>query len=346
MNIDLLKRVCNTPGVSGFEDPAQKVVTEALSTCCDDVRGDRMGNVIGLKKATCPPAGAERPLRVILAAHVDEIGMMVKHIDDKGFISVIQLGGLNVQCIVSQRLIIHGKKPVGGVVVPYNKPDSKDKIPTLDDLRIDTGLSPDVLGELVDIGDIVTFDVPVEQLNDKVYVGRNFDNRLGVYCMIEAMRRLGDTRVDAYAVSTVQEEVGVRGIPAAAFVIEPDMGLAIDGSLCWGAYGDEHQKNTALGGGAGIYIMDGLTIGNPRLVSFLYDVCGKSGIAFQKNIGGGTDASALQRSRAGVLATTVGAPVRYMHSTVQLCHDDDVEATIALLAAFLEHAHELSADKK
>jgi len=346
MNFDLLKRVCNTPGVSGFEDPVQEVVTEALSGCCDDVHGDRMGNVIGLKKATKPPADAKRPLRVLLAAHADEIGMMVKHIDDKGFIRIIQLGGLNVQCIISQRLIIHGKKPVGGVVVPYNKPDNKDKFPALDDLQIDTGMPADELRELVDIGDVVTFDVPVEQLNDKVYVGRNFDNRLGVYCMIEAMKRLGDTCVDAYAVSTVQEEVGLRGSRPMAFAIEPDVGLAIDGSLCWGAYGDEGQRNCALGKGAGIYIADKLTIGNPRLVRFLYDVCGKSGIAFQKNVGGGTDAAGIQQSRAGVIATTVGAPVRYMHSTIQLCHDDDVEATIAMLAAFLEHAHELSVDAK
>jgi endoglucanase len=346
MDMKLLKRVCNTPGVSGFEDEAQDVVAEVLKASCDEVSRDRMGNVIGLKKAACPPKGGKRPMRVVLAAHVDEIGAMVKHIGDKGFIHFIQLGGLSVPSIISQRVVIHGRKPVRGVVVPDPRPENKDKLPAIEDLRIDTGLSGEAVRELVDIGDVVTFDVPVERLNDKVYVGRNFDNRLGVYCMIEAMRRVGKTRVDAYAVSTVQEEVGVRGIPPAAFAIEPDIGLAIDGSPCWGAYGDEHQKNTALGKGAGIYIMDALTIGNRRLVSFLYDICSKARIPFQKNIGGGTDASGIQRSRAGVPATTVGAPVRYMHSTVQLCHDDDVEATIALLAAFLEHAHEFAADER
>ncbi len=342
MDMELFERVCNTPGASGFEDAAQDVVAEALRSSCDEVSRDRMGNVIGLKKATCPPEGGKRPLRAILAAHVDEIGAMVKHIDDKGFIRFIQVGGLSVLSIISQPVVIHGKKPVRGVVVPDPRPENKDKVPALDDLRIDTGLPGDELRKLVDIGDIVTFDVPVARLNGKVYVGRNFDNRLGVYCMLEAMRRVGKTRVDAYAVSTVQEEVGIRGVPAAAFAIEPDVGLAIDGSLCWGAYGDEHQKNTALGKGAGIYIIDALTIGNRRLVSFLYDMCSKAGIPFQKNIGGGTDASGIQRSRAGVPVTTVGAPTRYMHSTVQLCHEDDVEATIALLAAFLEHAHEFA----
>jgi endoglucanase len=245
MDMKLFERVCNTPGVSGFEDEAQDVVAEVLKASCDEVSRDRMGNVIGLKKAAIPPAGGKRPMRAILAAHVDEIGAMVKHIDDKGFIRFIQVGALSVVSIISQRVVIHGKKPVRGVVVPDPRPENKDKLPALEDLRIDTGLEGDKLRKLVDIGDIVTFDVPVERLNGKVYVGRNFDNRLGVYCMLEAMRRVGKTRVDAYAVSTVQEEVGIRGIPAAAFAIEPDVGLAIDGSYCWGAYGDEHQKNTA-----------------------------------------------------------------------------------------------------
>jgi len=341
MDFDLLKRVCNTPGVSGFEVPAQDVVAEVFGGCCDEVTRDRMGNVIGLKKATHPPAGGKRPFRALIAAHCDEIGAMVKHIDDKGFMRFIQLGGLNPLCIISQRVTIHGKQKVRGVIVPPGGKGTEK--PTLEDLRIDTGLSGDEVRELVDIGDVVSFDAEVEQLNGKVYVGRNFDDRLGTYCMLQAMGRLGDTSVDSYAVSTVQEEVGCRGIGPASFAIEPDVGLAIDGSLCWGANHDEHRANTALGGGAGIYLIDNITIGSPKLLDFLYDLCKTKGITFQKNLGGGTDAGNMQRSRGGVLATTVGAPTRYMHSTVQLCHDDDLEGIIALLAAFLENAHELLA---
>jgi endoglucanase len=340
MDMELFARVCDTPGVSGFEDGAQDVVADVLGKCCDEVSRDPMGNVIGLKRATVQPAGGKRPVRAVLAAHVDEIGAMVKHIDDKGFMRFIQMGWLNPQCVISQRVTIHGRQKVRGVIVPPAKNDKDSKV-ELDDLRIDTGMEAGALRELVDIGDIVTFDVQVERLNGKVFVGRNFDDRLGTYCMLQAMRRLGKTVVDAYAVSTVQEEVGCRGIGPAAFAIEPDVGLAIDGSLCWGANGDEHVRNTALGKGTGIYIIDKLTIGQPKLLEFLYELCKTKNIAFQKNIGGGTDAGNLQRSRGGVLATTIGAPTRYMHSTVQLCHDDDVEATIALLAAFLEHAHEL-----
>lgn len=343
MDWKLFERVCNTPGVSGYEDEAQAVVSDVLGSCCDQVRRDRMGNVIGLKKATRGKRKGRRSRRVVLAAHTDEIGMMVKHIDDRGFIGFHPLGGLISQVLVSQRVLIHGKKPVHGVIVP-NMKDIRDKVTPLPDLRIDTGMPREVLADRIEVGDIVTFDSPVARFNGKVYVGRNFDDRVGVYCMLEAMRRVGSLAVDAYAVGTVQEEVGVRGMRPAAYAIEPDIALAVDGSLCHGPYGDEKQNLCALGQGTGIYLVDGLTIGPRRLVRFLFELCERQEIPCQKNIGGGTDASALQKSRSGALATTVGAPVRYMHSTVQVCHGDDMEATIQLLATFLEHAHELVLD--
>ena len=345
MDQELLARICDTPGVPGYEDDAQAVVMEELSATCDEVRRDRLGNVIALKKATNPPAGAARPLRVILAAHVDEIGMMVKHIDDKGFIRFQPLGGLNAQVLVSQRVTIHGAEPTGGVIVPDSRPTAKDKPTPLDELFIDTGLSAEALGRRVQVGDIITFATNVAVLNDKVYVGRNFDNRIGVYCLVEGMRRLGETAVDVYAVSSVQEEVGVRGARVATYAIEPDLGLALDGSLSWGPYAKEHEKLCAIGEGTGIYIMDRLTIGDRRLVRFLFDLCERAGIRYQKNIGGGTDASAIQQGKAGALCTTIGAPVRYMHSTVQVCHADDMEATIELLKTFVENAHTLLPDE-
>jgi len=337
MDAALLERVVNTPGIPGFEDAIQDVVAEILRPHCDEVRRDTMGNVIGLRRAAEPPGGAERPLRVVLAAHADEIGMMVKHIDGDGFIRFVPVGGLNAQAIVSQHVIVHGRQPVNGVIVP----GKKDKLPAVEDMLIDVALPKDAVCELVQVGDVVTFAQELVQLNDKVYMGRNFDDRIGTYCLLEAMARLGPTVADVYAVSTVQEEKGVRGMPVAAFAIEPDMGLAIDGSPTWGGHVAKHENICALGEGTGIYIMDGLTIGDRRLVRFLFDLCDDHGIPCQRNIGGGTDASAIQRTRTGALSTTVGAPVRYMHSTVQLAHADDIEATIALLKTFLEHAHEL-----
>jgi putative aminopeptidase FrvX len=339
MNRDLLEAVCKTPGIPGYENEIQDVIQKFLDPVCDEVSRDRVGNVIGLKRATQPPPNGNRPLRVILAAHADEVGMMVKHIDGDGFIHFQPVGGLNPQVLVSQRVIIHGKEKVNGVIVPRR---AGHPLPTLDEMLIDVGLPREDVCEAVQVGDIVTFASEFAQLNDKVYVGRNFDDRIGTYCMLDAMAHLGPTSVDVYAVSSVQEEMGVRGMPMAAYAIEPDIGLALDGSVTWGAHIPKHEHICAMGEGTGIYIMDRLTIGDRRLVYFLFDLCEKNNIAYQRNIGGGTDASAIQRTKSGALSTTVGAPVRYMHSTVQLCHEDDIEATVALLKVFLEHAHELN----
>ncbi|MCZ6679592.1 MAG: M42 family peptidase [Candidatus Poribacteria bacterium] len=337
MNRELLEKVCNTPGIPGYEDAIQDVAREFLDGVCDEVSRDRVGNVIGIKRSTNPPTNGDRPLRVILAAHADEIGMMVKHIDGDGFIRFQAVGGLNPQVLVSQRVIIHGRNKINGVIVPRRK----DPVPALEEMLIDVGLPRETVCNSIEVGDIITFAQELVELNDKVYMGRNFDNRIGTYCLLDTMAQLDSASVDVYAVSTVQEELGVRGMPMAAYAIEPDMGLALDGSLTWGAHIPKHEHLCALGEGTGIYIMDRLTVGDRRLVQFLFDLCEKNGIAYQRNIGGGTDASAIQRTKSGALSTTVGAPVRYMHSTVQLCHEDDIEATVALLKVFLEHAHEL-----
>jgi tetrahedral aminopeptidase len=336
MNAELLARVSNAAGISGFEDEVQDIAAEVLAGCCDETRRDRLGNVIGVKRVK--DASAE-PLRVLLAAHSDEIGMLVRTITDEGFIAFAPVGGLHIPSTMSQPVVVHGRRDVPGVVVPDVPP--KDEYRPLAEMLIDVGLPRSEVVELVDVGDPITFAQQFAQLNDDVYMGRNFDDRIGTYCLLQAMIEVGDTLVDAYAVSTVQEEVGVRGAGVAAYAIEPHIGIAIDGSLCKGAYAELRHHTCEMGGGTGIYLMDNLTMGDRRLVAFLVDLCQSHGIPFQKNIGGGTDASALQRTKHGALATTIGAPVRHMHSTVQLCHRDDIDATVALLKALLEHAHEL-----
>ena len=140
----------------------------------------------------------------MLAAHVDEIGMMVKHIDDKGFVRFQPLGGLSSQVLISQRVTIHGAERTGGVIVPDSRPAAKDKPTPLNELFIDTGLPAETLRQRIDVGDIITFDPEFGVLNEKVYVGRNFDDRIGTYCLLEAMRQVGETAVDVYAVSSVQ----------------------------------------------------------------------------------------------------------------------------------------------
>ncbi len=340
MNSSLLKKIGNATGIPGYEDAIQEVVVKEFADCCDDVWRDHMGNVFGLKRASGFKKNGKRPLRLMFAAHADEIGMMVKHINGDGYIHFIQMGGLNPIVTQSQRVVIHGREKVRGVIAPRASADPNLNC-KLEDLLIDTGLPKSEVEKLVSPGDIVTYEGDVSLLNDKVWVGRNWDNRIGLYCLVEAMRQVGETAVDVYAVSTVQEEVGIRGARPAAFAVAPDIGIAIDGSMARMAYVPDHQYICDIGKGTGIYVVDNLTIGHAGLIRSMIEMCKERGIPCQKNIGGGTDATALQQGRSGAIATTVGAPVRYMHSTVQLCHADDMDATVNLLIGMMQTADKI-----
>ena len=346
--MELLRRLSNAPGVSGFEDEAQAIAHEVLTEECDETWRDRLGNVIGVKRATAPSRTIDgRPVRLLYAAHVDEIGFMVSHIDDEGFVRFRAVGGFDLRTLVSERIVVHGTRGqptrLNGVIAPQSgwlgKTEDRDRVFPMDELYIDLGRPAAEVRAAVYVGDVITLADEFAYLNENVVMGRNFDDRVGVYCMLEAMRRIKSPPVDVYAVSTVQEEVGVRGIPTAAHVVEADIAVAIDGSLPSDTpYARSQERQSFLGSGTGIYLMDNRTIGNPGLIKGLIATCERRGIAYQRNLGGGTDASEIQRRGKGAWATTIGAPTRYMHSTVQLCHVRDIEATIALLAAFPEDA--------
>ncbi len=347
--MDLLERLCNAPGVSGFEAEAQAIALSELKACSDEVWRDRLGNVIALKRAVGGRRirerdGSERPIRLLYAAHIDEIGMMVSHIDTRGFLRFRTIGGLDPRTLVSERVVVHASrqgKQLNGVIASQpgwlGTPEDRNRVFPIHELYIDLGLPFEKVRALVEVGDIVTLAAKFAYLNEEVVVARNFDDRMGVYCVIEAMKRIDKPSVDVYVVSTVQEEVGVRGVPTAAHAVAPDVAVAVDGSLPSDTpYAREDEKQCILGEGTGIYLIDNRTIGNPELVRGLMTTCERRGIAYQRNLGGGTDASEIQRRGLGAWATTIGAPTRYMHSTVQLCHLKDVESTIALLSAFPE----------
>lgn len=341
--MDLLRILSNTPGVSGFEDPVQQIVQAELAPVCDSVQVDKIGNVIGFKKGIRTGQDSQ-PLKVMLAAHMDEIGFMVKHIDREGFVRFMPVGGFDPRTLVAQRVVIHGRRDVKAVIAPQPNwiLDDKDKQKVLDinELVIDAGMDRETISNLVSIGDAISLAQPFEALNDKVVLGRNFDDRVGVYVMIEALKRIEECHVDIYAVATVQEEVGLRGVPTAAYAIAPDVGIALDGSLASDVpYAKEEERHCSMGAGTGIYVMDRLTISDRKLVSFLLQLAEKEGIKTQINLGGGTDASIIQRHRTGARVCTIGTPTRYMHSTVQMCSLEDIESTIGLLVAFLHHAH-------
>lgn len=344
-DFELMRRLVNTPGVSGFEDSAQAIAYDELAAHADEIWRDRMGNVIAVKRARS--SGSAPVRRLMYAAHIDEIGMMVKHIDDGGFIRFQAIGGLDPRTLPSERVVVHGTKggkhALKGVIAPQagwlGAPEDRERVFKIPELYIDLGLPASEVRALVHRGDVITLAAQFDRLNDNVVVGRNFDDRMGVYCLIKAFSRVESPPVDLFAVSTVQEEVGVRGVPTAAHAIQPDIALAIDGSLPSDTpYAAPEERQCQLGDGTGIYLIDNRTIGNPGLIAGLIATCEEHGIAYQRNIGGATDASEIQRRNFGAWATTIGAPTRYMHSTVQLCHLGDVEATIQLLARFPHQA--------
>jgi endoglucanase len=290
-----------------------------------------MNNVIGLKRATGKVEG-ERPLRVVIAAHADECGMYVRGFAPDGCIQLGEISGKQVESKLAQDVIIYGKEEVSGVIIPK---EAKE----VEDLLVDTGRSKEWVEERVSIGDIVVLAAKFRRINDKIVAARNFDDRLGTYCLIETAKRIEKARVDLYFVSTAQEEKGVRGMPVAASVIDPDVGLAIDGTGA-GSAGTFHP-HIRLGEGTGIYVIDRLSINSRSLLEFLFRICDESSVKYQKAYAGATDASAIQRTGSGALSTTVGAPTRYMHSPVSIAHIDDIDATAELLLTFCENVHKM-----
>ncbi len=345
LNFDLLKRLCETPGISSREDRLRRVVIEELRPLVDTIDADAMGNLIGFKK------GASDGPRVMIAAHMDEIGFMVKYVDDKGFLRLLPVGGWDPRNMVAQRVLVHGfaGQTLRGTLMPGAKPphlltaEEANKPPKIEEFFVDVGLPGEKVKELVEIGDMVTMDRTTERVGNTV-ISKSLDNRLSVFVMIEALRLLKGTslRSNLLAVATTQEEVGLRGATTAAFALQPDIGLALDVTLAVDYPGaSEPERVTQLGNGAAIKISDSSLLCHPKLVRHFRDVAEAKGIKYQLEIlpRGGTDAGGIQRSRGGVPSFTLSVPTRYVHTVNEMAHTDDIEAAISLLAAYLEEAH-------
>lgn len=343
LNMDLLRQLCELPGIPGREEAVRDFVREQLTPLVDEVSVDELGNLIGVRHGQGGP-------RVMLAAHLDEIGFMVKHIDDKGFLRLQATGGFDVSRLPAQRVIVHASSgeqfrgPLNVAGKPLHMtPLNEQKPPTVDDLFVDIGLSADEAREHVESGDMVTLYRELEWSGHNV-MAKSLDDRVGIFVMLEALRALdGPTQAEIIAVATVQEEVGTRGAGVAAFAYEPDVALALDISPA-GDYAGAPEETAGLwlGKGVGIKAMDMSTISSYPLNLHLKQLARDNGIPFQMEIlvRGGTDAGAMQRARSGAPASTLSIPVRYAHTVNETCSPADVRATIDLLALFLEHAHE------
>jgi tetrahedral aminopeptidase len=339
MNLDLLAELCEAPGPSGREEKVRAIVIRELEPLVDEVSVDPLGNVIARR-------GGKGP-RLALAAHMDEIGFMVTHIDDNGFIRTIPLGGFDAKTLTAQRVVVHGREDLLGVMgskaIHVMDAEERRKAPKIEDYFIDVGLPTDRVRELVREGDVVTRERTMARLGDLV-TSKSIDNRVGVYVLIEAMRSLGKHTCEVVAVASVQEEVGLRGARVAAARVRPQIALAIDTTLANDTPGSSpHQRISSLGGGAAVKVYDSSAIVPVEVVDHLVQVATKRKIPHQLEVmtGGGTDTRELQLGGDGAIAGCVSIPMRYAHQVVECCHPDDVDAAVKLVAAFAETAHTL-----
>ena len=338
IDVDLLAKVCKAPGAPGFEIKIRELVLEELKGLADDVRVDNMGNVIALKK------GKSDKKKSMAAAHMDEIGFIVTHIDDNGFVRFNPLGGFDPKTLTAQRVLIHGKKDVMGVMgckpIHVMKPEERSAKLELSSFFIDTGLSKKQLEKIIDIGSPITRERELVELGDLVNV-KSLDNRVSVFVLLETLRAIKKSRrkpaYDFYAAFTVQEEVGIRGANVSALDIQPDFGFGLDTTIACDTPGTAPQDMvTKLGEGAGIKIMDSSAICDYRMVKFMKKVATDKKIKWQPEIlsAGGTDTAGLQRMvPGGSIAGAISIPTRYIHQVIETSHKKDIENCIKLLTA-------------
>ncbi len=341
MNQDLFRRLVTTPGISGREEAIRAAVRAEIEGLVDEVEVDALGNLIAIRRGDGP--------RIMLSAHMDSIGFLVSHIDDDGFLRILPVGGFDPRTLVMQRVLVRGKRDIIGLLAPATKPihlqeeEDRKKTLRLEDLFIDTMLPADEVKVNVTVGD------PVSLLREPLVTERAvsapyLDDRLGVYVLIEALRKAKETRAEIYAVVSVQEEVGLRGARTGAFGIEPALGVALDITIAGDLPGaDKKSQVSALGDGVAIGVMDSGSISDPRLVQRFVELATEHGITYQMEIlpRGGTDAGGIQQTRAGVPVVTISIPVRYVHTVNEMAFASDVDATVELMARFLEGGHEI-----
>lgn len=331
----LLARICEAPGAPGFETKIRNLVLEEIKDICDEVETDNMGNVYAIKR------GKEQK-RVMVGAHMDEIGFIVTHIDDKGFIRFHTLGGFDPKTLTAQRVWIHGKKDVMGVMaskpIHVMSPEERNKVAKLKDYFIDTGLPKEEVEKFIKVGDPVTRERGFVEMGNCVNC-KSLDNRLAVFILIETLRNLKNKEIpyDLYAVFTVQEEVGIRGANVASMRIKPDFGFGLDTTIAFDLPGAAaHEKITELGKGTAIKIMDAGTICDYRMVEFMKATANEQNIQWQPEIltAGGTDTSGIQRmTEGGSIAGAISIPTRHLHQVIEMADKNDIQASIDLLTA-------------
>ena len=329
-----LKELSEAFGVSGCEDEVRELIIGAIKDHVDEYNVDALGNFIALKRGT-----GESNLRVMLAAHMDEVGLMITHIEKDGSLRFRPVGGLDDRILLAKKVLI-GEKRVPGVIgvkpIHLLKKEERQKVVKVEQMAIDIGAtSREEAEKVVKIGDYAAFATEFAELGNTVK-GKAFDDRVGCTVLIELLKERYP--FDLYAAFTVQEEVGLRGAKVAAYAIKPDVAFVLEGTIA-----DDLPKErdisptTELGKGPAITIMDRTFIADRRLIDLLVETAKELGIPYQfKQPGvGGTDAGAIHLSREGVPSVTVAVPCRYIHSPACLLSLEDFENTVKLMKGAL-----------
>jgi len=326
----LLQRLTETFGPSRYEDHVRAIVRAEVEPLADEVRVDALGNLIAHKM----PSKANRDSKkIMIAAHMDEIGLIVSHVDDKGFVRFSSIGTVIRRYVPGGRVrFLNGTQGVIG----FDRLDNVNELPTLDKVYIDVGASSKKDCP-VKIGDVAAFDRPFLDMGNRL-IAKSMDDRVGVLVAIETLRALKGKSMphDLYFVFTTQEEVGTRGAAASAYGIDPDIGIAVDVTPT-GDTPNALKMEMALGKGPCVKFQDVGAISDPRVVQWMIAAAEKNKIPYQREVllVGGTDARAIQSVRAGVPIGCISIPTRYVHSPSEMVDYDDVQNTVRLLTAVL-----------
>ncbi|AKB14108.1 endoglucanase [Methanosarcina thermophila] len=340
----LLEKFTNAHGISGFEHDIRELLKKELEPYVDNIRKDCMGNLIAVKNGKGPS--------IMLAAHMDEIGLMVRYIDDNGFLRFIGIGGWFDQTLLNQRVMVHGKKgSIPGVIgskPPHVMKDEDRKKPIkLDDMFIDIGAKnrEDAENLGIEIGTTASIDRDFVSLANGKVTSKAFDDRAGLAILVEVMKRLSKHKIEAnvYAVGTVQEEVGLKGAKTCAFGVCPSIALALDTTIPGDHPGiTKTDSSLELGKGPVITVADasgrGLLV-HPQILKWLRETAAENNIPYQLGVGSGgtTDATSIHLTKEGIPTGTVSIATRYIHSPVEVLDMADVEACVSLIVKAIEN---------
>lgn len=332
MDIDLFTELTEASGVPGYEDRVRTVVRREIEPHVDEIRTDEMGNLVGTIEG-------DSEYEVAVAAHMDEIGFMVRHVDDDGFVELDALGGWDPRVLRAQRVTVHTESDdITGIIgsnPPHGGTDEEDR--EVSDIKVDLGRDAEEVEDLVDIGDLVTMDQTTETVGETV-TGKALDDRASVYALVKAAQEL-EPEVTVHFAATVQEEVGLRGATALGTDIDPDLAIALDVTVAQDVPGFEPgEQVTQLGDGAAIKLKDSSVITTPTVHRRLREVAEESDIDYQMEVlpAGGTDTAGFQTPNGATPVGAISIPTRYLHTVTETAHRQDIDAVVDLLIEFLE----------